>query len=468
MVLPESLLRQVTDLTAGTMAGYENLPVGQVPSHVVTGWSGETANLLYASVTDIPVEEYGLLYTAVAYYDFVYGGQVYTAYSQPCTTSVYATAKADELAPAVALRTDNGEVSIWSEELVGEKVEAMIAYFESMALQRWTAPEEINFAGSSVVTGGLQYHAGKEYVGLPYIGGYNGIDNLENFSNYLDENGVYTGPTAWNAMHGNNCTSAIFQAMSRVSNHYAYWAQVGDPLLNIIPKMDNAAAPVVKVGPYAIRHTDAQSPVIVQNQSDMQVVYESYAAARRGDYLFSHWLSGGTQLLSHLRLVTEVSVTRNADGTIDPYTSYLLVHEQTSTMDQDAATSWGLNRKFFFVQLAAEGYLPTRDAAFQSGYFETPHCVVYDVNTPDNIAEGVRGQVVSNYDLSEVHLEITDAATGEVVFSAKDYCYFNRTCSLTALDPKNEVRDLVGTGLYEYVLRVATANETLELIRFVF
>ena len=161
-------------------------------------------------------------------------------------------------------------------------------------------------------------------------------------------------------------------------------------------------------------------------------------------------------------------MTRNADGTIDPYTSYLLVHEQTSTMDQDAATSWGLNRKFFFVQLAAEGYLPTRDAAFQSGYFETPHCVVYDVNTPDNIAEGVRGQVVSNYDLSEVHLEITDAATGEVVFSAKDYCYFNRTCSLTALDPKNEVRDLVGTGLYEYVLRVATANETLELIRFVF
>lgn len=465
LALPSSLLHRVTDLTQKTMAGYSDLECSTAPASL-SATCGDTEGLLYAAVTGIPVEEYGEAYTAVAYYTFVYDGTVYTAYSQPCTASVYDVARQTGGAPEVVALTESGGSSTYSQELVDEKIDAMFSYFEQMATIAWTAPEDINFSGSSVVTGALQYQSGKVYYGLPYIGGYNGIDNLENFQGQLDESGLYTGPTAWNAMHGNNCTSAIFQSISRVSNNYDYWAEVGDPVLNIIPKMDNDSAPVVKVGPYTIKHTSAQSRLIVQ-ENDSQTIYESYAAARRGDYLFSHWLSG-SNLLSHLRLVSEVHVERNADGTIDPYTSYLLIHEQTSTMDQTAATSWGLNRQFYFAQLAAEGYLPTRDAAFESSYFETPHCVVYNVNTANNITEGVRGYVVSNYDLSEVRLCIVNNETGENVFEATDYCYFNRTCSLSILDPNNQVAALAGTGSYTYILQVTTANEIQELIRFKF
>lgn len=467
VALPADLLENPADLICGRIAGFQDLPCStQIPADI-TATCG-TEGLLFAAVENIPVEEYTDAYTAAAYYTFVYDEQVYTAWSLPCTTSVYSVAKQVQGVQNVVSLAENGGVSTRSEELISEKIEAMIEYFESMARLRWICPEEVNFAGSSVVTGALRYYAGKEYQGLPYIGGYNGIDNLENFTNYLDENGVYTGPTAWNSMHGNNCTSAIFQSISRVTNHYDYWAEVGDPVLNIIPKMDTAQAPVYQVGPYEIRHTSAQTPRIVEEQSDIQIVYESYAAAKRGDYLVSHWLSDGAYLLSHLRLITEVHTERSASGAIDPYNSYLLIDEQTSTMDQEAATSWGIDRKFFFVQLASEGYLPTRDAAFQTGYFETPQCVVYDINTPDNMADGLRGQVVSNYDLSEVELEIRNAETGEQVFRSASYCYFNRTCSLTTLDPRNEIAELVGTGLYEYILRVTTANEQRELIRFVF
>ena len=466
LAVPASYVRQRSDLTGVTMTGHADLACSEIPTGL-SATCNDLSGLLYASVKDIPVEEYGLEYAAVAYYTFVHDGAVYTAFSQPCTASVYAVAKQTGGAPNVVTLAENGGVSTPDEALINEKIEGMLSYFEEMATVAWTAPEDIDFAGSSVVTGALRYYKDKEYYGLPYIGGYNGYDNLENFLGQLDENGLYIGSTAWNTMHGNNCTSAIFQAMSRFSNHYDYWAEVGDPLLNIIPKMHNAAAPVIKVGPYTIRHTDAQSHVIIRNNGDQQIIYESYAVAKRGDYLFSHWLSG-TNLLSHLRLVTGVHVQRNADGTIDPYTSYLTVHEQTSTMDQEAATSWGLDRKFHFVQLANEGYLPTRDAAFETGYFETPHCVIHDGNTQENIAEGLRGRIVSNYDLSEVEIEIVDTATGETVFHAADYCYFNRSCSLTALDPKDQVQKLVGTGTFEYILRVTTANAERELIRFFF
>ncbi len=465
LALPTALLRRVSDLTQGTMSGYAELAYGEPPA-ALAATCGETEGLLYAAVTDIPVEEYTEAYTAVAYYSFVYDGAVYTAYSQPCTASVYSAALQSGGAPEVVALAESGGHSTYSQQAVDEKVEAMLSYFEQMATVAWTSPEEINFSGSSVVTGALQYQAGKVYYGLPYIGGYNGIDNLENFQGQLDESGLYIGSTAWNAMHGNNCTTAVFQAISRVSNNYDYWAEVGDPVLNIIPKMDNSSAPTVKVGSYTIKPTSALTRLIVQ-ENDPQAIYEAYAAAHRGDYLLTHWLSG-SNLLSHLRLITGIHVERSADGRIDPYTSYLLIHEQTSTMDQQAATSWGLNRQFFFAQLAAEGYLPTRDAAFETGYFETPHCVVYDINTAENITDGVRGQVVSNYDLSEVRLTVVRSDTGETVFEAADYCFLNRTCSLNILDPDNQVAALAGTGSYTYILQVTTANETRELIRFQF
>jgi len=76
--------------------------------------------------------------------------------------------------------------------------------------------------------------------------------------------------------------------------------------------------------------------------------------------------------------------------------------------------------------------------------------------------------VVSNYDLSEVELEIVDRQTGETVFEARNYTYFGQICSVTAMDPDGQIPALVGTGTYEYILRATAANTQRELIRFVF
>ena len=465
-MLPESMVRSDADLYLEKAVAKEFLwEEGSAVPQTMLGAGGLAPNALYAALTDIPVEEYGTTYCAAAFYTFIYNGVRYTAVSPVVRTSVYAAAQQLPGAEHVVSLAESGAGSTRDEQLVQEKIEQMISYMESMAKQAWTSPEDINFAGSSSVTGALHYLPGETYYGLPYIGGYNGMDNLESFQRTLDADGVYTGATTWGAMHGNNCTSAIFQSISRVTSSYDYWAWLGDPLVNIIPKAEGTKGPAVRVGDYEIRPSSALSTVIVSDNADTQRIYEAYAAAQRGDYLYCQWI-GGNERLSHLRLITDVCVTRNADGTIDPYLSYLLVDEQTSTMDAAAHTTWGVNRAFTFMQLCSEAYLPSRDTAFATGYFETPWCAVYDVNTPWDLSEGLRGTVVSNYDLSEVCVKITDAETGETVFEAAEYGYFNRRCSLSALDPEGKTAQL--TGAFQYSLTVTTANETTELVRFEF
>lgn len=452
-VIPSSMLESAREIYSGSIAGLET-------------YEAVVGDTLTASIPAIPVEEYGVAYTAVAYYTFDCGGKSFTAWSAPLTASVYDCAEKAGLTELVTL-ADSGAHSTYDEAVVNEKIETVVSYMESMAAVEWVAPEEINFAGSSSVTGGLYYHKGETYHGLPYIGGYNGLDNLENFTNQLDENGVYIGQTAWNTMHGNNCTSSIFQSMSRVSNHYDYWVHLGDPLLNVIPKMDNDSAPYRAVGGYTILPTSALTHVIVNDNGDPNVIYESYAQAKRGDYLFSHWNDEHHVPLSHLRLVADVSVTRNGDGTVDPDKSFLLIDEQTSTMDDIANTTWGVNRMKTFRELCEQAYLLSRDASFITGYFETPHCVIHEINTPDNIKDGLSGVIRSNYDLSEVKLQILDA-DGKIAFENRSYCYFNRTCSIAKLDPQGKVKELAAEGGYEYVLTVTTANAEKEYVRFTF
>ncbi len=465
-LLPENMLRSDADLYLESAAAKELLwTEGSSIPEGMLGADTLPEHALYAELSGIPAEEYGLRYRAAAFYTFIYDGVRYTAFSPVEEVSVYAAAKQLPGAEQIAALAESGAVSSYDEALVQEKIEAFISYMESMAKQAWSSPEDINFAGSSSVTGALHYLPGETYYGLPYIGGYNGMDNLESFARTLDEAGRYTGPTAWNTMHGNNCTSAIFQSISRVTNSYDYWAWLGDPLVNIIPKAAGRHGPAVRVGDYEIRPSSALSTVIVSDNADSQRIYEAYAAARRGDYLYSQWI-GANERLSHLRLITDVHVVRNADGSIDPYASYLLVDEQTSTLDPVEHTSWGVNRSFSFMQLCSEAYLPSRDTAFETGYFETPWLTVYDANTPYDLSGGLRGVVVSNYDLSEVLVRITDAETGETVFEAAEYGYFNRRCALSALDPSGEVAKL--QGHFSFCLSVTAANETTEILQFEF
>lgn len=467
LALPTALLREGDDLTRDIGGAYR-IACSDLPADGMFTDS-DTDGMLYAAVTDIPVEEYDRSYTAVAYYVFVHDGQLHTAYSQPCTASVYAVAKQTGGAPAVVQLTENGGVSTRNDALVAEKIEEVFSYFESMATLVWTSAETMDYSGNVGVewVSSLRYEAGQSYCGIPYIASYpNGTANYENFTGCLDENGVFTGSTNWKAMIGNDCTSSVVQSMSRVSNHNSYCGQIIMPVANYAALMDNPAGPVVKVGDYTFDSTALLTSLVVAD-NDRQTIYEAYAAAQRGDYLHAIW-QHGSWVFPHIRLISRVDVVRRADGTIDPSSSYIRIHEQTSTLNPYTKTSWNLDYALSFSELANQNYLPTRDASFDSGYFETPWCVVYDGPTRDTVAEGLRGEIVSNYDLSEVEVEVTDRQTGETVFAARDYFYFAQCCSLAELDPENALSAMAGTGDYEFVLRVTAANEQRELLRFVF
>lgn len=464
---PAECVHSPSELYDGSLAGA--LSVSADRNDQVTS-AAFPAGTLSAAVPSVPIEEYGRAYTAVAYYTLLCGEETLTVYSDAYTASVYDTAKTAGNTQITAL-ADSGARSSRDDALIAEKIGIVTDYMEQMAWLPWHCNTEIDFRPISHETGGvtqnLYYHAGETYYGIPYIGGYTGGNNLEQFAGALDENGTYSGPTAYTTMQGNNCTSAIFQAMSRASNLYDYWLHLGDPVLNIVPRMQNGDAPVRIVGNLNVRPTDALTTLIIQRNSS-SAVYEAYAKLQEGDFLFCHVNSPNNVPWSHLRLVRGVSVVRNSDGSIDPTASYVYYAEQTAYMNDQWHTTWGTRTATTFWTVMNEWYVPVRNASFESGYFETPYCVVRDANTPQNIAQGVCGTVESNYDLSEVRLTILDAESGEVVFENCGYGYLNRKCCLAKLDPDNVVKTLARQGGYEYVLTVGTANTTREYIRFNF
>ena len=462
-VYPTELLEDPSELYNGTLAGGLDIECTRKDLCRAPGFPEGTMS---AAVKGIPIEEYGEAYTAVAYYTLLCGDETVTVYSQPLQASVYDTAKRTANTQVVSL-ADSGAKSSYDAELVAEKVKIVTDYMTEMAFIPWHTDEEINFVGISDVTANLYYHAGQTYYGIPYIGGYTGQDNLEQFQTYLDESGRYTGPTDWTTMHGNNCTSSIFQSMSLVSNHYDYWLHLGDPVWNIVPRMHNDKAPVQPVGNLDIRSTDALTPVIVQ-RNGYPALYEAYAQMREGDYLFCHVNGSSNIPWSHLRLVRSINVVRYPDGSIDPHSSMIYFAEQTSFMHDEWNTTWGTNTQYSFIAMANEAYVPVRDTALCTGYFETPHVVIHNANNENNIANGISGTVISNYDLSQVKLTVRNLQTGETVLENSAFGYHNRVCPLAKLDPQNVIQSLAAQGGYEYVLTVSAANETQEYIRFCF
>lgn len=463
LVLPSSYLSSHLELLNGSIAGFETVAASALPDGLLCESTGTGAVLSYAALDGIPVEEYGAAYTAVAYLKFTADGAEQIAYSLPYTTSVYSAA-CSLSAAEFTQKVESGAHSTPDPERAQALADAAVNYFETMATQKWVCPTDIDFAGAVSWTGALQYFKGETYTGLPYLAGMNGVDNLESFLRYVDEDGVYTGETKWATMHGNNCTSAAFQSVSRFTNSYSYYQQKLDPLVVVIPIGNNDEAPFLPVGGYEVLPYDGLSTVIAQRQ-DRSVIYNAYAQARRGDYLYCYWVENG-EILAHMRLITDCHVEYSADGSIDGFKSYLTIDEQTSTMDHQTNSSWGVDRPFSFAALYGGSYLPVRDRVFETGYAETPHCIVRNPNTAENIADGLTGVVLSNYDISLIEVTVTDVKTGEVVFDEAVCPYFCRAYGIGSLDPSNRIKDL-GTG-YEFVLTVTTANEAKEYVRFTF
>ena len=470
-VMPEGCLLSEAELTDGSFAGAERIAAAALPDGLYREAEGTGAIVSHAAVEDIPVEEYDLLYSAAAYLTFSDKTGEHTVYSPVYTASVYSVAlnavsssASEPFLAEIVRKTEAGEHGTKDEAAAQEKADAAVAYMAAMGSQKWVSPADINFAGAVSWTGALRYEKGVTYTGLPYLAGSNGVDNLESFLETLDDDGVYTGSVDWYTMHGNNCTSAGFQSVARVSNHYAYYQRLMDPIINIFPLTDGPDAPFCKVGDYEVRYTDLLSTVVA-GREDPAVMFDAYSKVHPGDYLYCYW-DGGGELLAHLRLISGVHTVYNENGTVNGLESYITVDEQTSTVDVAAHSNWGVDRAFSFASLNSGGYLPIRDMAFETGYFETPCVYVRNANNAENVGSGLSGMIRSNYDITNVRLQILKSDSGECVFEDSEVLYFTRAFSVASFDPKNTLAGL-GSG-YEYILTVTSAGTERELVRFTF
>ncbi|MBR2934417.1 MAG: hypothetical protein IKB79_02420 [Oscillospiraceae bacterium] len=170
------------------------------------------------------------------------------------------------------------------------------------------------------------YESGE--ANIPYHGPTyeRGLDSTrELFQSYIKD-GKWTGGTNMSSntsktVAGMDCQTFVFNAVSRVSRTYA-WA-----CANTL-----SASGVSIVGRDEDGFTVDDHPKYTDSDilagKDEQTVYRHYAKAQAGDIVDSYKYSGS----AHTRLVKDVVVVKNTDGTINPNASYMLCTEQVISL----------------------------------------------------------------------------------------------------------------------------------------
>ena len=153
---------------------------------------------------------------------------------------------------------------------------------------------------------------------------------------------------------------------------------------------------------------------IVNKINGEQRIYEAYAQLLPADAVFYVTTSGG----NHIRMVSQVHVVRNADGTIDGENSYLICLEQTRTNQTQVKTKevegigkvyviGGVDVKYTFAQLFSGNYIPCtiQELRDPTPVEETWIRDTQTEHTADNIFDGV---ILSNRYIDCVRITILD------------------------------------------------------------
>ncbi|MBE6563744.1 MAG: hypothetical protein E7655_00495 [Ruminococcaceae bacterium] len=457
-----------------------DMPGATVINATGTSLTKMAGNLYFAGdVTNIPVEEYDRAFTAFAYMTVSYNGSDYTVYSDTIERSVRGVAEAacadasKEPAEKKTQLTENvlsATVSTPDQTLIDSKVEQMLENMRTMGSVKWLCNADMDFKDDSQFTGSLQYTKGVTYTGVPYIAGSNGNISLAQWLSICPDGGSFNGPTGWNTMPGNQCSSSVVRAMQSVTNTHKYF--YGYSINYSLPKATHPYYDAV--GGYTVHPCTMLTQEVVEQQGStnaerFNAIYEAYTHAKKGDFMVSTWIHSAGNTLGHIRIVDSVHVVYK-DGKIDPAASYMLLTEQQSSMDKTNHTTWRFEKKYKFNQLCSTStsakYIPIRLKDFTTGYFETPYMTVRERNTPDNIANGLSGKIYSNYQIHEVRVTITDS-TGKEVIKLQDFPFTIMYYDIRCLDLNGTVAKLPA-GSYHYELEVAYAEEKPTCVSFDF
>jgi len=204
---------------------------------------------------------------------------------------------------------------------------------------------------------------------------------------------------------GADCSSAVARAWSTVSNSLDWdYASTAKQL----PWANKGA---IALGDYTWDYTGTSTTNYtnkVLTAAGEETIYEAYAQILHGDVITYLMPNGG-----HSRMATSDAVVyRNADGKIDPDSSYALftqcggVGRVVTVMDnQEYVTNWGVNEKYTFRQLFDTNYLPTTCEELMTGNVEESWVKLENSATVGK-AQLCTGVVSSNYAIDYVAIEV--------------------------------------------------------------
>ncbi len=313
----------------------------------------------------------------------------------------------------------------------------------------WTTDTIVDLSspvGSSAVATTFatrQYIPGIQYYGPVYA---RTMDATREQLEAVIKDGKYVGGFATDNALGMDCQTFGFNAISRVSQNYA-WAcefMIGAPGVSLLGE-DFLVTSMTTSG-VTPRFTDAQ----IVNLNTPQAVFESYALAGPGDPMDTYQSNSSNSL--HVRVVKEVVTVRNPDGTIDPDASYINCAESVSTMryiikkadgstvnlttsdpaediplflaDNPGATvvMGGTARdhqKYTFTSLYNSKYVIFTLDEYADGVVELPRVeAVFSPKTKGSTFQdaGLHLTVASNYRIIGYTIRLEDLSTGTVLF----------------------------------------------------
>jgi len=262
------------------------------------------------------------------------------------------------------------------------------------------------------------YSSNYTYIGIPYNhkGG-----SLDRFKYCINEDGtvkdwVYDMPTfdGFDAYIGNDCSTAVVQALWTVSNSVDFLRVRYE-----LPQFYDIGG-CIAVGCYNwdfSYNSESDYTEKFWEYNTEQEMFEAYACVRKGD-LFANMVEAG----GHTRMAAEDAVVvRDQDGKINSTYSYVLIHEQGAgwTDEETKTTSTcKANGKDTFGKLAGKFYIPVTCEELLTGEMEPVECTISQ--DADGKAGLTTGYIKANYYLDAVTLKITDSQ-GNVVFNHKMY-----------------------------------------------
>ena len=211
-------------------------------------------------------------------------------------------------------------------------------------------PKGIAYSGLFYATGVKDATCGNIWKVLPYYDHETGAVDVEAM-----------GDQVLNYM-SSACSYGAMQGWNRVINSHG---------LDGMDSYSQYVSNIVPVGPYKYKASDYKYQFISRTASDEiiaangeEIMWESIANGKMGDGLYS---SSSWHVMMYSR---DPELVYNDDGTLNPYLSYVYVHEQGATgtgsdkynVEQENGAMLRplgtLNNKFTIARLVEKGYIP--------------------------------------------------------------------------------------------------------------